>query len=123
MIGVRPRPTFERKLEWTQPRFRRADTSHHRQPLVQPNTRTDVPRGSQPTMGNVRSGPARMLTSLVVKAVCAPASNDSEQQHAGKRTAKASMDGELKASRHRLEAVSVAHLSTSAPFTQSRDAR
>ena len=77
MIGARPLPTFERKLEWTQPRLRRAATSHHRQPLVQPNTRTDVPRGSQPTNGNTRSGPARMLTSLVVKVVCPLALNAS----------------------------------------------
>jgi len=77
IIGVRPLPTFERKLECTQPRVRRAATSHQRQPLVQPNTRTDVPRGSQPTKGKVRSGPARMLTSLVVKVVCPLASNDS----------------------------------------------
>ena len=76
MIGVRPLPTFDRKLECTQPRLRRAETSHHRQPLVQPNTRTDVPRGSQPTKGNVRSGPARMLTSFVVNVVCALAPND-----------------------------------------------
>jgi hypothetical protein len=77
IVGVRPLPTFERELEWTQPRLRRAATSHHRQPLVQPNTRTDVPRGSQPTKGKVLSGPARMLTSLVVKVVCPLASNDS----------------------------------------------
>ena len=46
----------------TQPRFRPELTSHHRQPLMQPKTRTVTPPGSQPTSGNPRSGPARMLT-------------------------------------------------------------
>jgi len=46
----------------TQPRFRPETTSHHRQPLVQPNTRTATPPGIHPTSGNPRSGPARRLT-------------------------------------------------------------
>ena len=52
ITGVRDLDMFERYLECTQPRLRPAMTSHHRQSLVQPCTRTAVRAGIQPTSGN-----------------------------------------------------------------------
>src|SRR4249920_219492 len=64
-----------RYCEWTQPRTRPAEMSHHFQPVVQPNTCTSVLDCSEVTSGNAASGPARTLTGRSVTADCAnPAS-------------------------------------------------
>lgn len=71
-----------RNCDHTQPRCGPHATSHQRQPSRQPNTWTQVPAGSQATSGNDRSGPARMFTASVVKAVCAVAAMDSDSEAA-----------------------------------------
>ena len=83
-MGVRDLAMFERYLECTQPRLRPALTSHHRQSLVQPCTRTEVRAGIQPTRGNTRSGPARMFTLLLVNVVCASAFSGSARATASR---------------------------------------
>ena len=84
MIGARSRNQFVRYLEYTQPRVRPEMMSHQRHPLVQPITCTIVPRGSQVTRGNARSGPARTLTACEVKADCASAGIGSSNSSAMK---------------------------------------
>jgi hypothetical protein len=75
----------DRYLAKTHPRFDPKVTSHHRQPLRHPTTRTATPPGSHVTSGNPRSGPARMLTGCMVNAICAPAGMENTNNSAANR--------------------------------------